>query len=542
MPAASDPSRTAFSLGDLRFEVEHRRVGGADGGPTLRVRDAGGGERLRFDCFRFQPHYHLCDAAGAHLRDAAGAHLRDAAGAHLRDEASPHGFGPVPDPVAWVIGQLRDDLPGYLARAGLPDTGPFDPQELGRTLHAVELALRNPPARFDDLDPALLHTRLSEKWHTYPAEIHPAWVAEMDFPLAEPVRVVLERAVDRFDVGYPIAPHETGLREAFCERMQRLYGWDTKPARVEVLTDVVQGLYLGLLAWSAPGDGAVIQTPIYPPFFDAVRETGRRLIEHRLQPRDTPRGHGSGDDRPGYALDVDPLRERTDERTRVLLLCNPHNPTGRVFRRDELEAVAALAHERDWVVVVDEIHQDLVFPPDRHIPFATLSEDAAARTVTLTSATKAFNIPGLRTAVAHFGSSDLQRRFNAAVPRHVRGGIGLLGLYATIAAWRWGDPWLGELRTHLAANRDLMLAFLAQELPEVRCQPPEATYLAWLDFRALGLEPSPARFFYERAAVALSEGRKFGPGWEGFARLNFATSRSLLVELLEKLAKAVRSR
>ena len=278
----------------------------------------------------------------------------------------------------------------------------------------------------------------------------------------------------------------------------------------------------------------MVQTPIYPPFFDAVRETGRQLVEQRLRATD--------DERPGYAQDVDELRTLADARTRVVLLCNPHNPSGRVFRRDELEAIAALAQERDWIVVVDEIHQDLVYPPDAHVPFATLSDDAARRTVTLTSATKAFNIPGLRTAVAHFGSGELQRRFNDAVPRHVRGGIGLLGLYATIAAWRYGDPWLEELRSHLAANRDFLLEFLAQELPEIRCQTPEATYLAWLDCRALRLEPSPAHFFYERAGVALSEGRKFGRGWEGFARLNFATSRSLLAELLEKLAKAVRSR
>lgn len=510
MSSASTRRSPAFPLGGLRFEVEHRSLAGADGGPTLRVREADGRERLRFDCFRFQPHYHLCDAAGFTA------------------------FGPVADPVTWAVDELRRDLPGWLARADLPGAGPFDPQALAQTLEAVELALRNPPARFDDLDPALLHTRLSEKWHTYPADIQPAWVAEMDFPLAEPVRAVLERAVDRFDVGYPVAPHETGLREAFCERMQRLYGWQPQPARVEILTDVVQGLYLGLLAWSGPGDGAVIQTPIYPPFFDAVRDTGRRLVEQRLSAPD--------DDARGYTLDVDRLRALADERTRVLLLCNPHNPTGRVFTRDELLAVADLARERSWIVVVDEIHQDLAFAPHPHVPFATLSEDAAARTVTLTSATKAFNIPGLRTAVAHFGSAALQRRFNDAVPRHVRGGIGLLGLYATIAAWRWADPWLEELRAHLVSNRDFLLEYLAQEIPEIRCQAPEATYLAWLDCRALGLEPSPARFFYEHARVALSEGRKFGPGWEGFARLNFATSRAMLAEILEKLAKAVRSR
>lgn len=501
-----------FQLGDLRLEVEQRPFAlGADGGPCLRVRDSEGREWLRFDCFRFEPHYHLANAA----------------------EFS--AYGPVEDPVTFAVEELARDLRGYLERAGYAGPTDWSEDALATTLAGAESLLRNPPARLDDLDLDLLKTRNSEKWETYPNDIHPAWVAEMDFPLAEPIRVVLERAVDRWDVGYPIAPTETGLREAFCERMQRLWGWRTEPQQVEILSDVVQGLYLGLQAYTDPGDGAVVQTSIYPPFLDAVRETGRSLIEHRLI---APEAGGA----PGYQLDLDSLRAHIDERTRIALLCNPHNPTGRVFRRDELEAIAELARQEDWVVLVDEIHQDLVFSGHQHIPFATLSDDAAARTVTLTSATKAFNIPGLRTAVAHFGSRELQQRFDAVIPRHTRGGIGLLGLYATIAAWRHSDPWLTEVRAYLEANRDFIIQYLAAELPEIHCQPPEATYLAWLDCRALDLQPSPAGFFYEHAKVALSDGAKFGESWEGFARLNFATSRSLLQEILEKLTKAVRGR
>jgi cystathionine beta-lyase len=512
--SSTSASISAFALarGELTFEVDHRRPEagqGGEGGPSLRVRDAAGRERLRFDCFRFEPHLHV-------------------------DDGEPEGFGPVADPVSFAIDALSRDLAGWLLRSGLEQPVRIDAEELRETLARVENALRNPPARLADLDPRLLATRLSEKWHTYPRHIQPAWVAEMDFPLAEPIRVVLERAVDRYDFGYPIAPNETGLCEAFCARMLRLYGWPAQPERVEILTDVVQGLFLGLLAYSEPGDGAIVQTPIYPPFLQAVRETGRALVEHRLAP---PR-----EGNPGFALDVERLRALADARTRVVLLCNPHNPTGRVFRRDELVELAELARERDWVVVVDEIHQDLVYPEGRHIPFATLSDDAASRTVTVTSATKAFNIPGLRTAAAHFGSAELQRRFNRAVPRHVRGGIGLPGLYATIAAWRHGDPWLEEVRAQLALNRALVLEVLSKEVPEIACRAPEATYLAWLDCRELGLSPSPARFFYERAEVALSDGSNFGPGQEGFARLNFATSPTMLGEILEKLVRAVRTR
>ncbi|MCA9511499.1 MAG: PatB family C-S lyase [Myxococcales bacterium] len=391
-------------------------------------------------------------------------------------------------------------------------------------------------ADLDALDAERLGRRLNEKWNTYPdKDVLCAWVAEMDFPLARPIRAVLERALETDDVGYAIALRDTGLADAFAARMDERFGWRVEPERCEILSEVVQGLYLSLLAYSEPGDGAVVQTPIYPPFLSAVRETGRALVENRLV-----RTGGPGDAR--FEIDFDALARDAGARTRVLLLCNPHNPTGRVFGRAELERLAALALERDWVVVTDEIHADLVFDGRRHVPFATLSPEVAARTVTLTSASKAFNIPGLRTAVAHFGSRELQQRFDGAVPRHVRGGIGILGIYATIAAWRDSQPWLDTVRDYLAANRDTALAYLGARCPEVVTTPLEATYLLWLDCSALGLAPSPARFLYEHGRIALSDGRAFGRGFEGFARLNLATSRAILEEILERFATAVERR
>ena len=470
-----------------------------------------GGELLRFDCFRVTPHYHLADAPDRVL------------------------FGPVADPVTWTVEELERDLPGYVRRAGLEVPPEAWTHEARRdALSRVERALRNPAAQLDDLDTGLLRTRQSEKWGSHPPDILPAWVAEMDFPLAEPIRVMLERAVGRSDVGYPNNPGDSGLPECFRDRMQRLFDWSPELGRIEILTDVVQSLFIALEAFSEPGEGAIVQTPIYPPFLSAVHETGRRLIEHRFE---AP----SGGER-GYELDLDALRAIADDRTRLLLLCNPHNPTGRVFTRAELGGLAELAHERDWVVVVDEIHQDLVYDRHEHIPFAALDSDTAARTVTLTSATKAFNIPGLRCSIAHFGSTELKRRFNGAVRRHARGGVGLLGIHATLAAWQHADPWLDEVRAYLERNRDFVATCLASEIPDIVLQPPEATYLAWLDCRELELPQSPARFFHERAKVALSAGESFGPGWEGFARLNFATSRTILAEVLEKLTKAVHDR
>jgi cystathionine beta-lyase len=274
-----------------------------------------------------------------------------------------------------------------------------------------------------------------------------------------------------------------------------------------------------------------VQTSIYPPFLSSVRDTQRRLVENRLV-----------DGAEGWEMDFDRLRADVDDSTRLLMLCNPHNPTGRVFTRTELETLAEIALARDLVVVTDEIHADLLFDGREHIPFAMLGPEVAARTVTLTSATKAFNIPGLRTAVAHFGSAELQGRFNEAVGRHARGGIGLLGVYATIAAWRHSQPWLDTVRDYLQDNRDFLVQFLAERCPEIRIHAPEATYLAWLDCSALELPTTPGRFFLEHGRIALSDGHHFGDAFERHVRVNFATSQGILREVLERLEGAIASR
>jgi len=389
----------------------------------------------------------------------------------------------------------------------------------------AEDALQSTPVRLDEINLEVLRARLSEKWHTCAPDVLPAWVAEMDFPLAEPIRLTLQRAVDHCDVGYPIAPKETGLPEAFAERMEDLYGWSTDPNRVEIIADVMQGMYVALEAFSRKGEGAVVQTPIYPPFFDALADTGRRLVENRLL--QTGRG---------FEIDFDALRDALDRHTSVLLLCNPHNPSGRAFTRTELEEIADIADRNQLIVVSDEIHQDLLYDGRRHVPFASLGPEVAARTITLHSATKAFNIAGLRCAIAYFGSSELHQRFTATVPRHLRGGIGLLGIYATLAAWREGQPWLDAVRRYLQGNRDLVGQILAEKLPQIAFHPPQATYLAWLNCRALELPTTPAAYFLRHARVALSDGHHFDPESRRFARLNFATSREILTRVLDDMA------
>ena len=494
-------------LGNLRLCVEHRSQDG-DGGPTLRVLDADGHERLRFDCFRKGPHFHYAPSG--------------------RDEIT--GLPPYRDNIGWTVRELRTDLRGYLERADCPKPD-FRDEEVGPGLDAVEVALRNPPLELDAIDLDTLKARISEKWNTYDEDVLGAWVAEMDFPFAEPIRSVLERATSQRDVGYPIAPTDTGLPEAFAERMATRFGWQADPRQVEILACVVQGMHIALDAYSDRGQGVIVQTPIYPPFLQVVKETGRRLVENRLVAGPTR-----------FEIDWDLLKRDADAQTKVLLFCNPHNPTGRVFSRDELERVAELACERDWVVVSDEIHGDLLYDGRPHIPFASLGPEVAARTLTLTSATKAFNIPGLRCAVAHFGSADLRKRFNAAHPRNARGGIGLLGLYATKAAWLHSQPWLDQVLAYLDGNRRFLADRLEKDFPGIVHHVPEATYLAWLDCRSLEIGRHPAQFFLDNGRVALNEGTAFGGAFEGYVRLNFATSRTILEQILERMQEALATR
>jgi cystathionine beta-lyase len=494
------------TLGPIRLCVEHREQG-ADGGPTLRVYSSAEPPRelLRFDCFKESPHYHI-DPPGRNLITPLD----------RRD-----------DTIAVVMEDLARDLEGYLKRAGLELTRPFDRTLASEALKLVEDEMRNPPLDLDALDVEGLRRRRGEKWQVFDADVLPAWVADMDYPVPEPVLQTLRRAVERSDVGYPLPPWMTGLREVFVERMVRRFDWSVDPERVEIVTDVVQAIYVGLEVFAERGDGVVIQTPIYPPFLHAVSETGRRLVPNTLL---------WGPDR--YELDLDRLHRDVDPSTRILLLCSPHNPSGRVFTRSELESLAEIALANDWIVISDEIHGELVFSGHQHIPFATLSPEVEARTITLTSPSKTFSIAGLRCAVAVFGSEELQKQF-LSVPRHVRGGIGTLGLEASLAAWRYGQPWLDRVMAHLEENRNWLASFVRERWPAVEHFPPEATYLAWLDFRAYELKGGPGGFFLDQARVGLSRGESFGPGGDGFVRLNFATSRAILTEILSRMNEAL---
>ncbi len=386
------------------------------------------------------------------------------------------------------------------------------------------------PEWFDRCSVAELRQRRGAKWRKYGPDVLPAWVADMDFPPAPPVRAALDDLIVSGDLGYPWLDPDP-VAAAFADWSARRYGFALDPARIVSTTDVLQPLQAAIVAHSEPGDGVVIQTPIYPPFLKVLAMTGRELVDHPL---------GAAED--GYPLDIEGLERVIDARTRILLLCNPHNPSGRVFSRSELEALAAAAEAHDLVVISDEIHADLTYGEARHIPFASLSPTVAARTITLTSATKSFNIAGLRLAVAVFGTPELQERYSS-IGRFLLGGANSAGVVATVAAWRHGEEWLDALVAYLDGNRALVNSFVAEHLPGVRAVAPEATYLAWLDARELvasGRTADPAAFFLEHARVGLNDGREFGRHGDGFVRLNFATSRSVLLEILERLATSLR--
>ncbi|MGE3773858.1 MAG: MalY/PatB family protein [Gammaproteobacteria bacterium] len=374
-----------------------------------------------------------------------------------------------------------------------------------------------------------LHRKTSAKWTVYPPEVLPAWVADMDFELAPPIRAALDAQLARHDLGYPPMYERAGLAELFAARAARRYDWPISAGDIEFFSDVVQAIYLALLSLTSPGDGILIQTPIYPPFLHAVDETGRRRILCEL----VPGAHR-------YEIDFDALDAAAAQAT-LLLLCHPHNPTGRAYTREELERLAEIVLRHDLVVVSDEIHADLMLDDRRHIPFANLAPEIAARTITLTAASKAFNVAGLCLACAVFGSASLRAHF-ASLPKHVRGGRSTMGMTAAAAAWRDGDAWLAETLATLRANRDMLAAHVAREWPAIRHFPPEATYLAWLDCRALELGEEPCRWFLREAKVALGEGPSFGPPGVGCVRVNFATTPAILGAVLGRMSEALARR
>lgn len=371
----------------------------------------------------------------------------------------------------------------------------------------------------------LLRTRTSAKWRLYPEDVLPLPVAEMDYPLAEPIAEALHAAIRRSDTGY--AAGGEPVAEAFQEFAAARFGWTVDPAQVTTTADVSMGVVEVLRQAIAPGEEVIVTPPVYPPFFDLVTEAGGRVVE-------VPMAGGIAD---GWSLDLPGIEAAFARGARAILLCNPHNPIGLVHDAGTLTALADLAARFRATVVSDEVHGPLAQPATPYVPFLTVSDAAREHGVAVTGATKAFNIAGLKAAVI-VTASERGDRLRAAMPEEVGWRMSQFGSIATVAAFRHGGPWLDGVLASLDDNRRLLADLLEDELPGAGYRVPDATYLAWLDLRALAWGDDPAAVALERARVALANGPAFGEPGRGFARLNFACSPEVLGEAIARIADA----
>jgi cystathionine beta-lyase len=348
----------------------------------------------------------------------------------------------------------------------------------------------------------------------------------MDFLVPQPVLDALHTRVDHGIFGYCTESHE--LREVIAARLAQLYGWHVAEEAIVFQAGVVLGFNRACQVSGSPGDGILVQPPVYPPILAAPELHGMTRQDTELVRR--PDGR--------YETDFASFEQTITDRTRLFLLCNPHNPVGRAFHRQELEQMADICLRKNLLICSDEIHCDLIFGESRHIPIASLDPEIARRTITLMAPGKTYNIAGLHCSFAVIPEPELRKK--------IRGGhssyfpeVNALGFAAALAAYKEGQEWLDQVLDYLSANRDLVVEFVRHELSGIEISAPEATYLAWFDCRQCKIEMDPYRFFLSRAKVALSDGARFGKGGVGFVRLNFACPRSTLLEALDRIKAAL---
>ena len=381
-----------------------------------------------------------------------------------------------------------------------------------------------------DTPPSRRISPFDNKWTMRPNDIVPMWVADMDMPTAPQIQKALHKQIGHGVLGYELPNRK--LYEVVASRMKKLYDWDVDPDWIVYTAGVNNGYNIAARTLCSPKKGYLLQTPVYNEFLETEHKTGIRQIVAPLEKK------VSGN-RISYEVDLDALKKGL-KKAGMFLLCHPHNPVGRIHSKADLKQMAESCLENDVTIVSDEIHSELLLGGAKFTPTAKVSRAVARNTITLISASKAFNVPGLVCAFAIIPDEKLRERF-AFVANGMNFEVSSVGLTAAHVAYSGkADAWLRALRGYLTENRDFALEYIEANLPGIRATKPDATYLMWLDFSELKLKPSPYEFIYNKAKVALSNGTGFGKGSEQFVRLNFGTSRKILKQGLDRIHKSLK--
>lgn len=360
-------------------------------------------------------------------------------------------------------------------------------------------------------------------------DILPMWVADMDFEAPKPVVEAIRKWTEHGIFGY--TERSDPYYDAVIQWMKKRHDWEIQKEWITCTPGVVPSINIAVQAFSQPGDKVILQPPVYYPFMSAVLNNGRRVVNNNLKIEEGR-----------FLIDYEALKNSIDEKTRMIILCSPHNPVSRVWTKDELETLAKICLEHDIIMVSDEVHSDLVMKQYRHTPLATLSEEVEKAVVTCTAPNKTFNLAGLQMANIIIPNRTLYNQFKNTVAKAGLEMANMFGIVATEAAYKHGEEWLEQLLKYLQQNYNFLVSFIEENIPQVKVFPLEGTYLVWLDFRTYGLSDEKMKeLLRKKAKVWLSEGYIFGEGGEGFQRMNIACPRKLLEEGLTRIAKALNS-
>lgn len=359
-------------------------------------------------------------------------------------------------------------------------------------------------------------------------DLIPMWVADMDYNTPPFIMDAIEKRIKHPILGYSFRPRS--YNNAIKYWVKTRYQWDIEASQISFSPGVVPALMMAMTAFTKVGDKVIVQPPVYFPFFSTIIENNRQLVYNPLQEKDNH-----------YTMDFDNLKSIIDSKTKAIFISNPHNPVGRAWKRDELEQLVDICYSNDIKIFSDEIHSDFIVKPNKHIPIASISEKAAEITVTIMAPSKTFNMAGLSTSFVIIKNTEMLKRYNKELEAyHLRQG-NIFGTVAAEAAYsQEGALWVDEMMDYVTANFDYVLSFIKNKIPRIKIEKPEATYLLWINMKDFGMSNQElADFFTYKVRVGINNGNVFGPGGDGFIRLNIATSKEIVVEAMERLKNAI---